>query len=157
MDDYYKNKAAMEYLDYDRETLFRKNKLYCGIRNIDNSIYWLTPGCYLSATLQILFNIQWLRERIFRVSDSDASDFIKELQKLFALMHKGSLVYADPSELFAVLKKLYPDVFVVGAQNDFHEVFTIVLEQLEKSLTTEDDKKFFRKLFYGRMKVQITD
>ena len=37
MEDYYRNKAASEYLDYDRETLFRKNKLYCGIRNIDNS------------------------------------------------------------------------------------------------------------------------
>lgn len=37
MEDYYKNKAASEFLDYDKETLFRKNKLYCGIRNIDNS------------------------------------------------------------------------------------------------------------------------
>lgn len=72
-------------------------------------------------------------------------------------MHKGSLLYVDPTDLFAVLKKLYPDVFVSGAQNDFHEVFTIILEQLEKSLTTEDDKKFFKKLFYGRMKVQLTD
>jgi hypothetical protein len=35
-------------------------------------------------------------------------------------MWKGTLVYVDPSDLFQVLKKLYPDVFIVGSQNDFH-------------------------------------
>lgn len=107
--------------------------------------------------MQILYNIQWLRERIFRVAEPDLTDFIRELQKLFALMCKGTLIYADPTDLFAVLKNLYPDLFVPGTQNDFHEVFTIVLDQLEKSLSSEDDKKFFRKLFYGKMKVQLLD
>lgn len=41
MDEYLRNKAAFEFLDYDRDTLFRKNKLHCGIRNIDNSTYLL--------------------------------------------------------------------------------------------------------------------
>lgn len=45
-------------------------------------------------------------------------------------MCKGTLVYVDPTDLFAVLKNLYPDVFVSGTQNDFHEVFTIILDQL---------------------------
>lgn len=52
------------------------------------------------------------------------------MQKLFALMYKGTLAYVDPSELFNVLKKMYPDVFVSGSQNDFHEVFTLILDQL---------------------------
>lgn len=120
MEDYYRNKAASEYLDYDRETLFRKNKLYCGIRNIDNSKILPNLGCYLSATLQLLYNVQWLRERIFRVPEQDSSDFLKELQRLFALMCKGSLIYVDPTELFEVLKKMHPGVFIVGSQNDFH-------------------------------------
>ncbi len=77
-------------------------------------------GCYLSATLQILYNIQWLRERIFKAGEQGASDFLRELQKLFGLMWKGTLVYVDPSDLFQVLKTLYPDVFIVGSQNDFH-------------------------------------
>lgn len=72
-------------------------------------------------------------------------------------MYKGSLIYVDPTNLFAVLKKLHPEVFVSGNQNDFHEVFTIILDELEKSLTNEDDKRFFKKIFYGRMKVQLTD
>ena len=46
--------------------------------------------------------------------------FVRELQKLFGLMWKGTLVYVDPSDLFQVLKTLYPDVFIVGSQNDFH-------------------------------------
>jgi len=45
-------------------------------------------------------------------------------------MYKGTLAYVDPSELFNVLKKMYPDVFVSGSQNDFHEVFTLILDQL---------------------------
>lgn len=77
-------------------------------------------GCYLSATLQLLYNVQWLRERIFRVPEQDSSDFLKELQRLFALMCKGSLIYVDPTELFEVLKKMHPGVFIVGSQNDFH-------------------------------------
>lgn len=77
-------------------------------------------GCYLSSTLQILYNIQWLRERIFRVPEQEASEFLRELQKLFALMYKGTLAYVDPTELFNVLKKIYPDLFVSGSQNDFH-------------------------------------
>ena len=44
----------MEYLDYDKETLFNKNKDLCGIRNVGNT-------CYFSVTLQILYNIQPLR------------------------------------------------------------------------------------------------
>lgn len=56
-----KNRAANEYLDYDRESLFRKNKLTCGIRNIDNSTFLSYSACYLSVTLQILYNIQSLR------------------------------------------------------------------------------------------------
>lgn len=42
-------------------------------------------------------------------------------------MQKGSLIYVDPSNLFTVMKKLYPQVFIEGVQNDFHEVYTIVL------------------------------
>lgn len=72
-------------------------------------------------------------------------------------MHKGSLIYVDPTNLFDVLKKLHPDVFIPGSQNDFHEVFTIILDELEKSLINEDDKRFFKKMFYGKMKVQLTD
>jgi len=45
-------------------------------------------------------------------------------------MLKGSLVYVDPTNLFLVLKKLHPDVFVDGLQNDFHEVYTLILEEL---------------------------
>lgn len=56
MEDYYRNKAASEYLDYDRETLFRKNKLYCGIRNIDNSkifvIFRLLSQCHSTIAVQ---------------------------------------------------------------------------------------------------------
>ena len=72
-------------------------------------------------------------------------------------MYKGTLAYVDPSELFNVLKKMYPDVFVSGSQNDFHEVFTLILDQLQKSLINEDDKKKKKKLFCGRMKVQLSD
>jgi hypothetical protein len=43
-------------------------------------------------------------------------------------MQKGSLIYVDPTDFFAVLKKLHPDVFITGVQNDFHEVFTIILD-----------------------------
>lgn len=35
-------------------------------------------------------------------------------------MYKGTLIYVDPTNLFAVLKKLHPNVFVTGNQNDFH-------------------------------------
>lgn len=80
--------------------------------------------------MQILYNIQWLRERIFKATEPGLSDFLRELQKLFGMMCKGTLVYVDPTDLFQVLKKLYPDVFVAGTQNDFHEVFTIILDEL---------------------------
>lgn len=45
-------------------------------------------------------------------------------------MYKGSLVYVDPSSLFAVLEKKHPNLFVSGVQNDFHEVFTVMLDEL---------------------------
>ena len=65
--DYHRSKAVNEYLDYDRESLFRKGTQYCGIRNIDNSTNLIYIGCYLSVTLQILYNIQGLREKIYRI------------------------------------------------------------------------------------------
>ena len=76
-----------------------------------------------------------------------------ELQKLFAMMSKGSLIYVDPTNVFNILKKLYPSVFISGDQNDFHEVFTIILDELEKGLEAEEDKRFLRKLFYGKTKI----
>ena len=75
--DFDKNKAVNEFLDYDRESLFRKNGQYCGIRNIDNSTYTFNSGCYLSVTLQILYNIQGLRERVFKVPEANLNNFIK--------------------------------------------------------------------------------
>lgn len=117
----------------------------------------LTPGCYLSVTLQVLFNIQGLRDKVFRVSGEGQTKFIRELQKLFAMMWKGSLIYVDPTNLFQVLKGLHPALFVAGNQNDFHEVFTVVLDELEKGFSSEEDKRFLRKLFYGKTRIEIVD
>ena len=155
MIDYQKNKAANEYLDFDKNSLFRKSKLFCGVRNIDNSIKFFKSACYLSVTIQILYNIQSLREKVFAVSSQSENKFIHELQVLFGMMLKGSLCYVDPTELFTVLKQSRPDVFVPGTQNDFHEVFTLVLEELEKGMPVEEDKKFVRKIFYGKSRVSL--
>lgn len=46
-------------------------------------------------------------------------------------------------------------MFVPGSQNDFHEVFTLVLEELEKGMPVEEDKKFIRKIFYGKSRVSL--
>ena len=73
------------------------------------------------------------------------------------MMSKGSLFYVDPTRLFQVLKKMHPSLFVSGDQNDFHEVFTIILDELEKSFTSEDDKRFLKKIFYGRTKIEVID
>ena len=67
MVDYQRNKAVNEFLDYDKDTIFRKNKHFCGVRNIDNSIIFLYLACYLSVTVQLLYNIQSLREKVFIV------------------------------------------------------------------------------------------
>lgn len=70
-------------------------------------------------------------------------------------MLKGSLCYVDPTDLFAILKKSRPDVFVPGSQNDFHEVFTLVLDELEKGMPTEEEKRFIRKIFYGKNRINL--
>lgn len=113
-------------------------------------------GCYLSVTLQLLYNIQSFRERIFSLTDIK-SQFMSELRKLFGMMFKGSLCYVDPTNIYLELKQAYPTIFVDGFQNDFHEVFTVVLEHIEKTLPSEEDKKFFRKVFYGKSKINLID
>lgn len=46
-------------------------------------------------------------------------------------MQLGKLSYVDTSDLFDKLKKKYPNVFIEGVQNDFHEICTIILDELQ--------------------------
>ena len=44
----------------------------------------------------------------------------------------GKLLFADPSELFEYLKDTNPDLFVPGVQNDFHEIFTLLIDKISE-------------------------
>jgi hypothetical protein len=48
-------------------------------------------------------------------------------------MSIGKFVFADPTDLFDYLKGSFPEVFVPGVQNDFHEIMTLLIEKLGDS------------------------
>ena len=72
-------------------------------------------------------------------------------------MSVGKMPFADPSDVFEELRARYPQVFVPGVQNDFHEVFTLLLDSVSEGFknTSADDARFIRKLLTGRMDTKI--
>ena len=62
IEDYSRMKRYCDYLDYDKETLFRdKGKSEAGLRNIGNSMFYTNAACYLNVILQLLFHVNYLR------------------------------------------------------------------------------------------------
>lgn len=45
-------------------------------------------------------------------------------------MSVGRLVFADPTDLFDYLKSTSSDIFIPGVQNDFHEIFTLLIDKM---------------------------
>lgn len=72
-------------------------------------------------------------------------------------MSVGKMPFADPSEVFEELRASNPDVFVPGVQNDFHEVFTLLLDAISESYktTTPEDSRHIKKLLFGKMVTKI--
>ncbi len=82
---------------------------------------------------------------------------LKKLQSLFGIMSVGKLPFADPSEVFEELRVGNPEVFAPGVQNDFHEVFTLLLEAVGEGYknTSPEDARYIRKLLLGKMTTRI--
>lgn len=53
-----------------------------------------------------------------------------QLRSLFGEMAVGKFCFADPTDLFEYLKTSNPDIFVAGVQNDFHEIFTLLIDKI---------------------------
>lgn len=72
-------------------------------------------------------------------------------------MAVGKMPFSDPTELFEELRNCYPDVFAPGVQNDFHEVFTLLLDAIGESYknTAPEDARFIKKLLLGKMMTKI--
>jgi hypothetical protein len=45
-------------------------------------------------------------------------------------MSVGKMPFADPTEVFEELRAGNSDVFAPGVQNDFHEVFTLLIDSI---------------------------
>jgi len=56
-----------------------------------------------------------------------------QLRSLFGEMAVGKFLFADPTDLFEYLKVSNPDIFVAGVQNDFHEIFTLLIDKISES------------------------
>jgi hypothetical protein len=54
-------------------------------------------------------------------------------------MAVGRLTFADPSDLFDYLKSTSADIFVPGVQNDFHEIFTLLIDKISESYKDAPD------------------
>ena len=69
----------------------------------------------------------------------------------------GKLLFADPSDLFEHLKDTNPDLFVPGVQNDFHEIFTLLIDKISEGYKeiSPDEARFINKLLFGRMITKI--
>ena len=55
------------------------------------------------------------------------------------------------------MRNCYPDVFAPGVQNDFHEVFTLILDAVSEGYksTSPEDARFIKKLLLGKMSTEI--
>ena len=85
----------------------------------------------------MLYHINFLREKILNATTKPHSYLssnirvLDEIKNLFGRIQVGKLAYADPTSLFSSLKKTHPNVFIEGVQNDFHEIFTLLLDELK--------------------------
>ena len=55
------------------------------------------------------------------------------------------------------MRHCHPDVFAPGVQNDFHEVFTLLLDSIGECYkhTSPEDERFIKKLLLGKMLTKI--
>lgn len=69
----------------------------------------------------------------------------------------GKLTFADPSDLFDYLKSNSSDIFIPGVQNDFHEIFTLLIDKMSESYkeTSPEEAKFISKILFGKMMTKI--
>lgn len=72
-------------------------------------------------------------------------------------MAMGRLAFADPSDLFEHLRAANPQIFISGVQNDFHEIFTLLIDRLSQGYkeAAPEDARFIKKLLFGRMATRI--
>ena len=71
-------------------------------------------------------------------------------------MAVGKLTFADPSDLFDYLKSSSSDIFIPGVQNDFHEIFTLLIDKMSESYKeTSEEAKFISKILFGKMMTRI--
>lgn len=72
-------------------------------------------------------------------------------------MSVGKLAFADPTDLFEHLKSNSSNIFVAGVQNDFHQIFTLLIDKLSDSYkeVSPDQAKFISKLLFGKMNTKI--
>lgn len=71
-------------------------------------------------------------------------------------MAVGKLTFADPSDLFDYLKSNSSDIFIPGVQNDFHEIFTLLIDKMSESYKeTSEEAKFISKILFGKMMTRI--
>ena len=79
------------------------------------------------------------------------------MRVLFGNLTIGKIPFADPTDIFEDLRKSDPQVFAPGIQNDFHEVYTLLLEKISDGYknTSIDESRFINKLLFGKMITKI--
>jgi hypothetical protein len=72
-------------------------------------------------------------------------------------MAVGKLAFADPSDLFDYLKTNSAEVFIPGVQNDFHEIFTLLIDRMSDGFkeVSPEEAKLISKLLFGKMLTKI--
>ncbi|KAJ3100765.1 ubiquitin-specific protease ubp2 [Phlyctochytrium planicorne] len=145
------------------------SRLPCGLNNVGNT-------CYLNSLLQLYFSIPLLRQKVFACSPTTSTTvselvnlereavkpeteldstlrFTTLFSDLMRDMEKSKLIaVTPPRELVEIILKASTEELQFGVQQDVNECMDHVLGLLEafcKESSSDDDKAFVKRLFFG--------